>query len=393
MTSGGVAAPATVSDVMTSQLSNGIKVVSKETGAGAATVGVSVKAGSRFASQGEASLLKHLAFKGSASRSDIKLARDVEAVGVSVDCVANRDSILYSATGMRQEALSTGLEAVAETALTPKFNDWHVTEMKFEAMDVEVESATTDPAALLSEKIHEAAFGKNAPMGRATLKASPTGAAEVSDFHGSHFNTANMTVVGSGVGHADLVAAAEAAFGSARSGEAAASDKADFVGGFAYSETPSKDSYVAVAFNGPALGAPDYADSLVLQEIWKQGAAQFGGCAFNHPYQDTGLIGVAAGCSSSADLTEAIVKLLKAPISDAAVATAKVAVKTQVALSAECAASLLPMLANGGLPNVDKVNAASVKALAAKLTKSAPALATLGPDDGVPPYNTFAKMF
>eukprot|EP00615_Pteridomonas_danica_P006568 CAMPEP_0114349980 /NCGR_PEP_ID=MMETSP0101-20121206/15973_1 /TAXON_ID=38822 ORGANISM="Pteridomonas danica, Strain PT" /NCGR_SAMPLE_ID=MMETSP0101 /ASSEMBLY_ACC=CAM_ASM_000211 /LENGTH=410 /DNA_ID=CAMNT_0001488893 /DNA_START=22 /DNA_END=1254 /DNA_ORIENTATION=- len=383
--SGAVGAAVAVSDVVTSVLSNGIKVVSKETGSGAATVGVAVNAGARHSSQGEALLLKHLAFKGTASQSDIKLARELEAAGLTVDCVADRDAIVYSASGMKNEVMSTGLDAVAESSLTPKFNDWHVQEMKGEAMAVEVQFAASDPLSLLTEKIHEAAYGKSAALGRPALKESSADTAGVVAYHGEHFNTANMTVVGTGVAHSELVAAAEKAFGGARKGEAVVGDKTEFVGGFAYNDA-CRESHVAVAFNGPATGSAEYLDSLVLHEIWSQGAAQFGGAAFNHSYRDAGLLGVRGSN------TEDVVALLKAPISEAAVATAKIAVKTQLAHSAECAASLFPLLVNGAIPNVDNVNASKVNALASKLTKSAPALASVGSQD-VPAYNTLAKMF
>lgn len=60
------------------------QVISKETGFPGAAVGVAVGAGSRIGAVGDALLLKHLTFQGTTARSDIKLARDLEAIGVSV---------------------------------------------------------------------------------------------------------------------------------------------------------------------------------------------------------------------------------------------------------------------------------------------------------------------
>jgi predicted Zn-dependent peptidase len=363
-------------------------------GTGSAVVALSVNAGARYGANGEAFLLKHLGFKGSNSRSDIKLAREVEAVGVSVACDADRDTIVYSASGLRGNALGAGLEVVAESALTPKLIDWHVQEMIHEAVDVELSYVKNNAVKQLVEKLHEASFGKNTALGRPFYTEPSTNAAGVAAYHGSLFNTANMTVVGAGVSHSDLVAAAESAFKSAKKGTAAAAPKSNFVGGFAYQDSSSSLCHVAVGFNAPALGSAEYADAVVLKELWKQGAAGCGGNSFNIAYQDGGILGVFGACpAGTADkLTASLVSVLKAPITDAAFNNAKMAAKTQFAVAAENASSLVAVLASNST-NVDKASAAGVKALAAKLTKSSPALASVGPDSGIPAYNAFAKMF
>ena len=100
------------------------KVVSKESGSGAAAVGVAVGAGSRFGSAGEALTLKHLAFKGTALRSDIKLARDLEAAGLTPAAAVGRQAVLYSVSGPLADVAGAGLAAVAESVLQPKLVDW-----------------------------------------------------------------------------------------------------------------------------------------------------------------------------------------------------------------------------------------------------------------------------
>lgn len=377
--------------IETSTLPNGMKVVSKETGSAASSFGVSVGAGSRYGSAGEALLLKNLAFKGTGARSDIKLARDIEAAGLSVSAEAGREAVLFGATGA-PDTLEEGLEIVAESVLTPKLTGWHVAEVKDEGVAVELGLALSDPQVLLVEKLHEAAYGTGSPMGAPLYLAPECDAGGLSAYLAGLATPANMTLVGAGVAHADLKAAAEVLFPAA-GGAAAPVPASPFVGGSAELKADSPLTHVAVALGGAAAGSDEYYAALVFKELLKApGAASF--CV---GYSDSGLVGL-YGCSAPSGagaLTEAMVAALTASYSDAAVSAAKVAVKTQLAVGAEDSAALLSELAGpaASASGVDKVTPASVKSFAAKALKTTPALATVGPAAAVPSFTTLSGMF
>ena len=207
-------------------------MVSKETGSSSAAVGVAVGAGSRHGIAGEALVLKHLAFKGTTERSDIKLARDIEAAGLAVTSSADRDTVFYGASGAKG-AWAAGLEVVAESVLSPKLVDWHVAEVKAESVAVELKAYGNAAGSILSEKLHEAAYGEGTPMGGSLFASPSVNGAALSSYVGGLYTPANMTLVGAGMSHAELVAAAEGLFPKGAGAAAAPVAASPFAGGSA----------------------------------------------------------------------------------------------------------------------------------------------------------------
>ena len=153
---------------------------------------------------------------------------------------------------------------------------------------------------------------------------------------------------------------------------------------------------IGIAFPGAAVGSPDYFSALVLKQVLAAKAPC--ASAFSVSYADSGLVGLTGGASAAGagGLAEAMVAALKSPVDDAAVAAAKLAVKTQLLVGAEDSAALLPDLAAGsagGFGGVNAVTAASVNAFLAKMLKAGPALATVGSAVSVPSHAALAKMF
>jgi len=382
-------------NIETTTLSNGMKVVSKETGSSNAAVGISVGAGSRFGSSGEALLLKHLAFKGTGSRSDIKMARDLEAAGLTAAAAGGRESIFYSVSGLAGSVSSAGLEAVAESVTDPKLVGWHVGEVAKESCAVELGNAASDAQLLLVEKIHEAAYGQGTPLGN-SYYTKGDGAGLGSYIQGLYVPS-NMTLVGAGLSHAALVEAAGALFPAATNSDAPVA-ASPVVGGTATLKADSPLTHVAVAFPGAAVGSKDYFTALVYRQAVCVAAGP-GVSAFSVSYTDSGLVGL-YGCgvpSAAGALTEDMVKALNAPLSEADILASKTAVKTQLLVAAEDATALAPALASSGAAadgsGIDSVTAKDVQAFAKAVVKGNVSLATVGPAAAVPSYSSLVKMF
>ena len=81
----------------TTTLTNGLRVVTQDTGAGVASVALHVKAGSRYeATPGTAFVLEGTAYNATQKRSAIKFQRDVEDLGATVGSSAGRETFVYS---------------------------------------------------------------------------------------------------------------------------------------------------------------------------------------------------------------------------------------------------------------------------------------------------------
>lgn len=80
-------------------LENGLKVASSDLAAPACTVGLYVATGSAFeAVPGTAHVLQQMAFKSSASMSQLRMVRECERLGASASCTASRENIVYQVT-------------------------------------------------------------------------------------------------------------------------------------------------------------------------------------------------------------------------------------------------------------------------------------------------------
>ena len=375
--------------------------MSKENGSAVSAVGLSVGAGSRHGAGGEALLLKHLAFKGTAAQSDIAQCRAIEAAGLSVGADAGREAVLYKASGPAGSG-AAALEVVAEAATSPKLTGWHLEEVVKESVSVELGLAAKDAQSLLVETLHAAAFGEASPLGRTIYAANPAAfLGGLGAHHAGLFVPSNMAVLGAGVAHGDLVAQAEALFvGGAAGGAAPVAVASPYVGGCSGLKAASPLTHVAVALPGASTGAPDYFTALVAQELLS-GSSGEAMQAFSLSYADAGLFGL-YGCSDPAGagaLAEAMVGALTGAFSEDQVAAAKLAVKTRLLVGAADSAALVASLAGVGAAAkpagaVDAVTGPAVKAFLAKAAKgAAPTLATVGPAAAVPDYATFAKMF
>lgn len=160
--------------VDTTTLPNGVRVISQDLGGPVSAVGLFVGAGSRHETpycSGVSHLLEHLAFKGSSARSKYRMVRDMERTGAMYTASAARETISYSAEGLR-EKLPDMISIVSETAVMPGTGilednsaewDGAVDEITAQSKVItdELQNFANDPSGLVTEAVHTAAFHGN----------------------------------------------------------------------------------------------------------------------------------------------------------------------------------------------------------------------------------------
>jgi predicted Zn-dependent peptidase len=267
---------------------------------------------------------------------------------------------------------------LAETVTSPKLSHWEVSETLESAAAYELAHVSSNPEKLLLEAVHQAAYGRDSSMGR-TFYVDPTRLTheDLRSYRSGLYTAGNMTVVGAGVSHDALVAAAQKAFGGV-TGKSTLPAQAKFVGGTAALETGAVDgAHLALTFDASSNPAA----AAVLQELVSQQLCGVSAKPFFINYSDSRLFGVCGSSSADAatSLTEQIVRALKAAsgASDSAIHAAKLAAKTRLALGVEHPNGAVAALL-GGSVSVDKVDADAVKSFASSLLKSSPALALVG---------------
>lgn len=160
--------------VETSTLPNGVRVATQDMDGPVSAVGLFVGSGSRHETpytSGVSHLLEHLAYKGSALRSKYRMVRDMERSGAAFSASAARETMAYTAEGLR-EKVPEMVDIMAETAVLPGTaiseggsGEWDTAmdEIKVQAdvMKTEVKNFKDDAAGVVTEAIHGAAFHGN----------------------------------------------------------------------------------------------------------------------------------------------------------------------------------------------------------------------------------------
>lgn len=167
-------APAKPSAVTVTTLDNGVRVCTQDLGQPVSSLGIYVGAGSRDETpltSGSSHLLERLAFKGSQSRSKYRMVRDMERSGALYNAAASRETISYSAEGLRGHA-GEMVDILAEAALTPGAAlsdpasiEWNeaVAEIGLgvKAIKAQLKAFESDAASRVTEAVHAAAFSGN----------------------------------------------------------------------------------------------------------------------------------------------------------------------------------------------------------------------------------------
>ena len=196
-------------------LSNGVRVVSVDDGSHVSSVGAFVRAGSRYetaATRGAARVLKHSGFKSTTEKSALRFFRDMEDAGVVSSTESDRETLIYRVDALRDGA-HAALGMVADTLLKPYLPGYEITESNALAgYDAAAEQGNLQ--AVVGDMVHEAAFGRNAPLGIPAVSGNFGGVSgdAVRSFRESTFAGDRVVIAGTGVDHDSFVRAAETLF-------------------------------------------------------------------------------------------------------------------------------------------------------------------------------------
>ena len=110
---------------MVSTLPNQMRVANESTGGDTATVGVWIDTGSRYetdANNGVAHFLEHMAFKGTAKRSQLQLEMEVENMGAQLNAYTSREQTVYYAKVLKKD-VPQAVELLSDILTNSTFSD------------------------------------------------------------------------------------------------------------------------------------------------------------------------------------------------------------------------------------------------------------------------------
>jgi predicted Zn-dependent peptidase len=383
-----------------------------------ASLGVWVGAGSRYEQPDEhgiSHLLEHMAFKGTKRRSARQIAEEIEAVGGDLNAATSVESTAYYARVLKAD-VPLALDVLSDILTESTFDD---DELRREQNVIvqEIGAAEDTPDDLVFERLHETAFPKQ-PLGRSILGTPETvrsfNPARIRAYLARNYRGPSMLVAAAGaIEHKAIVAEAERRFASFNGPSAPAPEPAKFGGGTRVESRDLEQVHIALALQGlPVKDEQLYSlqvftnvlgggmSSRLFQEVREKRGLCYTINAFHMPYSDSGLFVLYAG-TDEADAPELMrvaidqVAIATQTLNEAEVARSKAQMKAGLLMALESSEARLgqmarQMLAYGRpipleeiVAKVDAVTVESARAAGRALLRGRPAIAALGPGNGL----------
>jgi len=384
-------------------LSNGIKLSTKQCDSKVASFKFSANLGSGYetlSQKGAAQLLASSAFSSTSTASSIRLIRDLENIGAVFESSADREKLDLSVSCPADVAESAFVKISNFFANGP--NAHYLIDESKDVAQIAYDNHFSDPASVLSELIHEAAYGEGTPFGSSIYAPNLKNLSgkEVLEFRSTNFNAGGTFIAASGVEAKSVQTWAETAFQSLATGTVKAPSTTFMGGDIKLKAETAGMTYSALAFPIPSGDA-----GKAYEVLEKTLASKLAGSAvspFVAKYASGGIFGFYSTCNTGetgAKLQSAVNAMKEIAGGKVSVDAAKntVSLQKSIMLEGENSTTLMIDALRAGSA-VDKfskygdVSQSAVSAAAAASLKVNPAYAVLGSTLGTPSYDSIAKM-
>ena len=318
-------------------LPNGFRIVTEHMpGLESASAGIWVTAGGRHEraeQNGIAHFLEHMAFKGTARRSALQIAEEIEDVGGYINAYTSREMTAYYARVLSRDVLMA-LDVIADIVLNPLFRKTDI-ETERHVILQEIGQALDTPDDIIFDWLQEASYPSQ-PFGRTILgpseRVSAFGRTDLQGFVAEHYGPGQMILAAAGaVDHDAIVRQAEGLFGLMTAQPQKLFQPATFKGAERREIKDLEQVHFAMAFEAPGYRDPAvytsqiYATAMgggmssrLFQKIREERGLCYSIFAQSGAYDDTGQITLYAGTSAEeiGDLTTLTIDELKRAADD-----------------------------------------------------------------------------
>ena len=398
-----------------SRLNNGLQIATDRIDTvDTVSLGIWVDVGTRHEPaeiNGVAHFLEHMAFKGTATRSALAIAEEIEAVGGHLNAYTSRESTAYYAKVLKDD-VALALDILADILQHSMFAPDEL-ERERTVILQEIGQANDTPDDIIFDHFQERAYPDQA-MGRPVLGRPDIirrlGRDEVTAYLRDHYGARRMVLAAAGnLDHDHIAELAEKLLADLPADRPVASEPANYAGGERREERDLEQLHLVLGFPGLALDDPDFYAGSVLstafgggmssrlfQEIREKRGLVYTIHCFGHSYRDGGLFGIYAGTgeNEAAELVPALceeVRKLEGGLTAVELARAKAQLKAGLLMSLESTSTRCEQLAQHllihGTPFdpadiVRRIEAADDSAIArvvARWRDAPPTLTALGP--------------
>jgi len=410
------------------RLANGLTVVTEHMpGLGSASVGVWIGAGGRHegeAENGVAHFLEHMAFKGTARRSAVDIAYEIENVGGYLNAYTSRETTAYYARVLGED-VPLAMDMLADILRNPAFAPEEIAIERGVILQ-EIGQALDTPDDIIFDWLQEVSY-PGQPMGRPILgpaervRGFDEGA--LRSFTAAHYAPERMIVAAAGaVDHGRILRLAESLFGDMTRGHATRPAPARFSGGERRKVKKLEQAHLALAFEAPpaahddAVAAQVFATALgggMSSRLFQEAREKRGLCytifAQASAFADTGALTIYAGAEGGeigglCALIGREIAAMAAEASEDEIARARAQLRAGVVMGLESPSNRAERLArcvavwgeveplHTVIDRIDAVDADRVRRMAAALcARAAPAMALYGPVRDAPPAAALAE--
>jgi len=201
------------------KLANGLRVASEDSGLSTCTVGLWIDAGSRYETSennGTAHFLEHMAFKGTANRSQLDLELEVENMGAHLNAYTSREQTVYYAKSFSKD-LPQSVEILADIIQNSTLGEQEI-ERERGVILREMEEIEQNQQEVVFDYLHSTAY-QGTPLGLTILGPSENikkiNQADLRKYIKEHYQPSRMVLAAAGgVDHDKLVDLAKEFFGT-----------------------------------------------------------------------------------------------------------------------------------------------------------------------------------
>jgi len=370
-------------------------------------------------------LLEHMAFKGTAARTAMQIAEEIEAVGGDLNAATSTETTAYYARVLKAD-VPLALDVLSDILTRPTF-DADELEREKSVIEQEIGAAQDTPDDVVFEHLSELAY-PDQPIGRSLLGTPETLRAfdrdKLRGYLHTHYRGPDMVVAAAGaVNHAAVVEEVERRFAAFEGPAAPKPVPAAFGGGGArVVRRDLEQAHLTLALEGlpqtdPALFSLNVfvnllgggMSSRLFQEVREKRGLCYTISTFHMPYSDTGLFGLYTGTDpgDAPEMMEVVVDEINNAVetlTEAEVARAKAQMKAGLLMALESCGSRVEQLARHILAygrvlpveeligRIEVVDVASAReAGRALLSRSRPAVVALGTGRGLEAAVGFAE--
>lgn len=434
----------------TTKLSNGLTVATQDTPSLMTSFAFAIGSGSASEKQsgveyngGSTHMIETLAFKSTFRMKEHEIKTKMENLGGMVQCVANRESILFCIDVLRAN-IEPAMELLGDTVLCPHFSA-EALEAGRESIGFMSEYARAE--VLSRDAIVQAAY-VNQPLGNFHMcpaeKLAAISEAAIQSFRAEHLYGENCVLSAAGIDHESLVKIAERIFkdlptrGTTREEIKQRVLPSIYSGGLVKQERELKEAFIKVSlgFEVGGWNSPHFTTVCVLQSLLGGGSSFSAGGPgkgmYSRLYRDVlnrhywvegaeafvvihdkcGLLGIDGACTPEYavdmlnTIIEELIRIAIHPVDPQELARAKNMLKSMLLMQLESRLVLCEDIARQHLTyglrrdpmkvcrEIDAVTAQDIQALGQLMIKQNPAVGCIGADlSTIPSYERISSVF